>query len=177
MCIGGVAVIAHGVRRTTADIDVTVRGDAIDAIALVERLRRHDIKPRIPDALEFARDNLVLLLRHEPTGVDLDLSFAWLAFEQGALESRAFVRLGEVSVPVARVEDLVIYKAFAARPQDLRDAEALLLLHGRSIDASRVRRVLRELETLGGIEGRERALADLLRRTVRPRKRGGRRRS
>lgn len=163
MCIGGLAVIVRGVRRTTLDVDATVRGDAVDVAALVERLHRHAILPRIPDAVEFAQTNLVLLLRHEPTGVDLDVSLAWLAFEHEALDARTLESLGGVTVPVARAEDLVIYKVFAARPEDVRDAEALVLLHGGALDTARIRRVVRELASLAGLEDRERILARVLR--------------
>jgi len=37
--IGGIAVIARGVRRFTTDIDVAVRGDAVSAEALLHRVR------------------------------------------------------------------------------------------------------------------------------------------
>jgi len=50
-----------------------------------------------------------------------------------------------VSVPVARAEDLVIYKALAWRPQDQQDVERLLALHGDAIDLARVERHVREL--------------------------------
>lgn len=35
MVIGGIAVIAHGVRRMTTDIDATVRGDQLDIASLL----------------------------------------------------------------------------------------------------------------------------------------------
>ena len=85
MVIGGIAIIARGVRRFTTDIDAAVRGDAIHPEDLLEVLSKRRIAPRIPKALQFARENLVLLLRHEPTGVDLDVSFAWSGFEHEAL--------------------------------------------------------------------------------------------
>jgi len=59
MVIGGIAVIARGVRRFTTDIDAAVRGDAIRPAKLLEVFRKHGIVPRIPDALSFADANLV----------------------------------------------------------------------------------------------------------------------
>ena len=93
MVIGGIAIIAHGVRRFTTDIDAAVRGDAISIDQLLEALARHDIVPRIPDAAAFAQANLVLLARHAPTGVDLDVSQAWSSFEHEALAARERARL------------------------------------------------------------------------------------
>lgn len=52
MCIGGIAVIAQGVRRTTTDIDATVRGEGIHLNAFVEALAGYGIRPRINDALK-----------------------------------------------------------------------------------------------------------------------------
>jgi hypothetical protein len=126
MIIGGIAVIARGVRRMTTDIDAAVRGDAVELERLVGALKKKRMVPRIPRAEQFARANLVLLVRHEPTGVDLDISLAWTAFEQEALGARERVRYGRVAVPMARPEDLVIYKAMAHRPKDVEDAQSLL---------------------------------------------------
>jgi hypothetical protein len=148
MCIGGIAVIAQGVRRTTTDIDVAVRGDTVDLDDLVRRFARWGIRPRIADAVAFARKAQVLLVEHSPTGVELDVSLAWLSFEHDALTSRVMIDFAGVAAPAARPEDLVIYKIFAARPHDMKDAETLLLLHHAEIDHARVRRVLEELGEL-----------------------------
>ena len=71
MIIGGIAVIARGVRRMTTDIDAVVLGAAVDSGKLFRVLARHAIQPRIERAEAFAEKNLVFLLRHVPTGVDL----------------------------------------------------------------------------------------------------------
>jgi len=48
-------------------------------------------------------------------------------------------------LPIARPEDLVIFKTIAWRPQDQQDVERLLVLHGQGMDLSRIRRHVREL--------------------------------
>jgi hypothetical protein len=147
MVIGGIAVITRGVRRLTTDVDVVVRGDASNVASLLVMLERHDIRPRIDDAVAFARENLVLLLRHLPSGVDIDLSFGWTAFEAEAIATSTRATYGVTSLPMASVEDLVIYKAIAGRPRDVEDALALMLMHP-DIDRARVRRRLVELAEL-----------------------------
>ena len=47
-----------------------------------ERIFPFDLVPRIPDAIEFAHETRVLLLRHAPTGIDIDLSLGALPFEE-----------------------------------------------------------------------------------------------
>jgi hypothetical protein len=65
--------------------------------------------------------------------VDVDITFGWLPFEREALDRAERLDLGGVVMPVARPEDLVIYKAVAWRDRDRADIERLLALHvGRS---------------------------------------------
>lgn len=65
----------------TTDINAVVQGDAASVEAVVAALAAERIQPRIDAAVECAEENLVLLMRHGPTGVDLDVSFGWTAFE------------------------------------------------------------------------------------------------
>lgn len=147
MIIGGIAAIARGVRRMTTDIDAVVTGSEVGVNTLIATLEAAQIVPRIERAAEFAQENLVLLLRHRPSGVDLDVSLAWTEFELEAIEARTPARYGNVEVPMARAEDLVIYKAMAGRPKDVDDASTLLLLH-RGVDLVRVRRHVHTLAML-----------------------------
>lgn len=147
MVIGGIAVIARGVRRFTTDIDAAVRGDAITIERLLTVLAQHDIVPRIDGAAGFAEANLVLLLRHTPTKVDLDVSLAWSSFEHEALDSSTIASFGRVRAPMSTPDDLVVFKSIAGRPKDVEDAEALLVLHP-DIDVARARRRVAELAAL-----------------------------
>jgi hypothetical protein len=135
------------VRRFTTDIDATVRGDAMEPKKLVKLFARHAIVPRIAGAVAFAEANLVLLLRHRPTGVDLDISFAWSTFEHEALAACTMTDFGNVSVPMSSPEDLIVFKAIAARPKDVEDVQALLALYPK-LDAARVRRRIAQLALL-----------------------------
>jgi hypothetical protein len=145
MLIGGIAVIARGVPRTTRDVDATVSGEHSRLDDVLRILEAHEFLPRIIDARAFAEVNQVLLLRHAPSGVDVDLSLAWLPIELEAINAAEELSIGKARVRVARPEDLVIYKAVAWRPQDRQDVERLLTLHGERMDLARVRRVVAEL--------------------------------
>jgi hypothetical protein len=147
MVIGGIAIIARGVRRFTTDIDVAIRGDAIRPEKVLQLLARRSIVPRIDDALEFAQENLVLLLRHRPTGVDLDVSFAWSGFEHEALAAATITDFGKVRAPMCAPADLIVFKAIANRAKDVDDATALLDLYPK-IDLAKVRKRVAELSAL-----------------------------
>jgi predicted nucleotidyltransferase len=144
MIIGGIAVITRGVPRLTRDVDVTIAGAGIGLADLVDRLGEHRLVPRIEGAAEFAAAHQVLLLRHEPSEVDVDVSIAWLPFELDALAAAETLDVAGVRVGVARAEDLIVYKAVAFRPQDQQDIERLLVLHGHAVDLARIRRLVAE---------------------------------
>lgn len=147
MLIGGIAIIARGVRRMTTDVDAVVRGDATSIEAVLDAMAHEHIAPRIEGADAFARENLVLLARHVPSGVDLDVSFAWSAFELDAIGSATPASFGRVHVRMSTAADLVVLKSLAARPKDIEDAETLIVLHP-DIDLRRVRARVAELAAL-----------------------------
>jgi len=165
MIIGGVAVIAHGVPRYTADVDATVSAPGEPLERIFEVLARRCIVPRIDAALAFARERQVLLLRHEPSGVDLDVSLAWLPFEVEAIRRSEPRDYAGVTIPIPRADDLVIYKLVAGRPRDHDDVERLLLLHGSLVDLRHITATVREFADALEDPGRIDALERLLKRT------------
>jgi hypothetical protein len=148
MFIGGLAVIAHGYVRTTDDIDATVSGAGLTPERIVETAARHGIHPRIDDVAAFARRTQVLLLVHRASGVDVDLSLAWIPFEHEALARHQIVRFREMALRVSDATDLIVYKLVAGRAHDVEDARQLLIRHRSTIDRTRVRTVLAAFDEL-----------------------------
>lgn len=144
MIIGGIAVIARGVPRQTIDIDAAVLGRAVSLEDLFAALGGHGIVPRIPDAEEFARRQQVLLLKHQPTATTLEVSLAWLPFEEEAIGRSSPVAFRGIEVPVVQAQDLIVYKAVAWRDRDKADIERLLLLHGDELDLAFIRDMVRQ---------------------------------
>ena len=143
MIIGGVAASILGRPRLTQDVDALAILPEADWANAVSAAARHGIQPRIEHALDFARRSRVLLMRHSASGIDIDLTFGRLAFEQAAIENREIHDIGGVRVRLPRVEDLIIMKAIARRPKDLLDIEGLLVAHPDA-DLVTVRRWVRE---------------------------------
>lgn len=165
--IGGIAVIARGVPRLTRDIDLSIAGEDISARDLAAELSEAGIVPRITDAIAFAEESHVLLVRHSESGVDVDVSRAYLPFELEALAAASSESLGGVRTSIALPEDLIIFKAVAWRPQDQQDVERLLALYGSRIDLGRIRKHVKELGD--AIEAdRLGPLNDLIARIVKP---------
>ncbi|WP_309891374.1 nucleotidyl transferase AbiEii/AbiGii toxin family protein [Archangium sp.] len=145
--IGGIAVIAWGYARFTADIDCAVGASSGESQDLLTQFERGGFEPRTDDAVAFAEQNLVLLLRHRKTGVEVDVSLAQLEFEGAALRAAVLKRFGSARIRVPTLTDLLIYKLVAGRPKDHEDVKELLAL-GYEVDAQRVETTLSAFDAL-----------------------------
>ena len=167
MVIGGIAVIARGVPRTTLDIDATVWAAHLDLYRAVEVFGRHGFAPRVADARLFAEAHQVILLQHEASGTPLDVALARLPFEREALARAEPVDFGGPTLPVITVEDLVVYKAVAWRERDRSDIERLLVTHPDQVDVGRVRALIAEFAAALGEPERVAEFETLLARVSR----------
>jgi hypothetical protein len=139
------AVIAHGVPRLSADVDVT--------LALVpdapERFAR-DMDAagfaQVVDDADFVRRALVLPFVHRASAMPLDVVLAGSGLEAEFLSRAAPRDIGGTVVPVIDVSDLIISKILAGRPKDLDDASRLWRIHHDAVDVDRVRQTLAQLE-------------------------------
>jgi len=141
--IGGVAASLWGRPRLTRDVDVLVLLEEGRWGEFLAAGAGHGFLPRRADALAFARETRVLLVRHGESGIDLDLVFGSLPFEKEAAIRAKWVDLGGVAIPLSSPEDLIIMKAVAHRPRDLEDIAAILAAQP-GLNVRRVRRWLRE---------------------------------
>jgi hypothetical protein len=146
MVIGGVAASVLGRPRLTHDVDalaILPEGEWANAVSTAAR---YGILPRIENPLDFARRSRVLLMRHVESGIDIDVTFGGLSFEQAAIDNSKIHDIGGLRVRLPRVEDLLIMKAVARRPKDLQDIEGLLAAHPE-VDVATVRRWVSEFAT------------------------------
>jgi hypothetical protein len=139
MVIGGVAASLLGRPRLTQDVDALAILPEEEWANAVSSAAHHGILPRIERPLEFARRSRVLLMRHVGSGIDVDVTFGGLSFEQAAIDNSEVHDIGGLRVRLPRVEDLLIMKAVARRPKDLQDIEGLLAAHPDA-DVAAVRR-------------------------------------
>lgn len=116
--IGGLAVITYGSFRTTKDIDLTVL----------------EFIPIYDQSLEFFKSNFVMPSKDRITGIRVDVASGLTEFDKNVINRRKRKKLGQAEFYICSVEDLIIYKLFAARYQDLADVKELISIHMGSID-------------------------------------------
>jgi predicted nucleotidyltransferase len=138
--VGGLAVVLHGHLRATGDIDLVVDLSAAAVDRTLAALESAGFRPYLPvPASDFAkpatraawaRDTGMLVFSLRPESgvpmVDLFLEHP-LPFEE--LWARSLVvTLRGVPVRVASIDDLIVLKRRAGRPEDLADIEALVAI-------------------------------------------------
>lgn len=124
--IGGVAASILGKPRLTADADAMLLLSIEDIPELVELAAQVGLTPRLPDVVEFAQRSRVVLLEHQATGINVDISLGLLPFEIEAVERSQTLQIGTIKVRLPTPEDLIILKAVAHRPKDLLDIAAIV---------------------------------------------------
>ena len=136
--IGGVAASILGKPRLTADADAMILLSVDDIAQLVALANQEGLIPRLPNTEEFARQNRVILLRHEESGIDVDISLGLLPFEVEAVERSREYEAGSLRLRLPTPEDLIILKAIAHRPKDMLDIEAVISVQ-KELDYERIR--------------------------------------
>ena len=142
---GAQAVIAYGVPRLSADVDVTLRLVPDEPERFARDMAAGGFALRIEDP-DFVRRTRVMPFVHLATAMPLDVVLAGSGLEDEFLDRARAVDVGGTTVPLIDPEDLIIAKVLAGRPKDLEDAAGLWRLRGREMDAGRIRRTLRVLE-------------------------------
>ena len=106
-------------------------------LQLVEKAQTFGLTPRIPDAIPFARQSRVVLLKHDASGIPVDISLGLLPFEVEAVERSEEYQAGSLRLRLPTPEDLIILKAVAHRPKDMVDIAAIVAAHP-NLDANRI---------------------------------------
>lgn len=127
--IGGIAVSLLGKPRLTADLDAMFLLSVDDIPHLITMAKSEGIVPRIGAVEEFAHKNRVVLLQHQESGTNIDISLGMLPFEEEIVERSILVQAGTLSVRLPTPEDLIILKAVANRPRDLLDIQTIIESH------------------------------------------------
>lgn len=139
--IGGMAVQWWGEPRLTKDVDLTVAAPLDDPESFIRQVA-DAFAPRIEDAVAFARRNRIILVQAS-NGCPLDISMGLPGYEEEVMERAVEIELEPgKEVRLCSAEDLIIHKAVAGRPQDVRDIEGIVYRQRDRLDISTIRRWL-----------------------------------
>jgi len=129
--VGGVAAALHGGSRVTFDLDV------VPSLAAVDMLWALGARPRIPESLERIRDvenvrrwqrekgMLALNFRTPDGSTEVDLLVSESHQFDGLRRRAVKITIDHRTFFVASIDDLIVMKKQAGRPQDLLDIAQL----------------------------------------------------
>ena len=142
---GGLAVVAHGYVRFTADVDLVLGMDTPNLGAAIAALQGLGYRPRAPVLFEdftdpskrseWMKDKALMVFsvhsdEHPATEIDLFIDPPFDFEPARARSQRASVAPG-VEAFFVGYDDLIAMKRKAGRPQDLEDIARLESLKGR----------------------------------------------
>lgn len=144
--VGGLAVVLHGHRRLTADLDLVIDLTSMEIRRTMTALAGLGLRPLLPvtaDQLADAptrehwvrdRGMRVFTLRDSSGYRVVDLLTASPVPFADLWERSVEVALEDVTVRIASIPDLIHMKRLAGRPKDLTDIEALESILGERED-------------------------------------------
>lgn len=145
LIIGGQAVLIYGEPRLTKDIDITVDAGPEKLDLALEIARNLNLKILVDNPLDFVRRTMVLPMFDKKTGFRVDLIFSYSPYEKEALKRVNKVKIDDVTIHYASVEDLIIHKIISGRERDFEDVKNVMLKN-KEIDENYILRWLGEFE-------------------------------
>ncbi len=137
--IGGMAVQIWGDPRLTRDVDLTaaVPLDQPSQLFIQQVLDR--FPARLEDALEFAQRSRVILVQAS-NGCPIDIGLGLPGYEDEVMRRAVEIEIAPgQAVRFCSAEDLIIHKAIAGRPQDVRDIEGIVYRQRDALDVAYIR--------------------------------------
>ena len=122
---------AHGVARSTADLDLLATAPSLLDPGRWDRIRQEGATVNIHPG--DGDDPLAGVVRlSEPEERDVDLVVGRGGWQEGILARAQRISLLDASVPVVEPADLILLKLYAGGPQDAWDIQQLLASDARA---------------------------------------------
>ena len=147
MVIGGIAASILGRPRFTNDVDLIILDLDNRIPAVVDRMKKFNMEPRISDYEKFAKNSRMLLMRHVPSGINIDISMGLLAFEREAVSRSQSAVYEGFAIPLPTPEDLIVFKSISPRSIDEEDITAIVK-RNPDIDKGRVLAIIQEFSEI-----------------------------
>ena len=130
--IGGVAAGTLGEPRLTGDVDVDILLDKDNISEFLDKAQNFGFKVNKKRCIETAR--LVSVFQINYGDFHIDFIIASIDLEREAFKRKKVIKLYNLKAYFPTPEDFILLKIIPARPQDLIDAERVIIRHKRKLD-------------------------------------------
>jgi predicted nucleotidyltransferase len=143
LIVGGIAVVAHGYVRYTADLDIVLQLEPENVLRAMHALEAIGYRPLVPvKGEDFANAALrrtwveeknmlvfqVMALDRPDTRLDIFVEEPFSFTEE--YQRAKWDEIAGIRVPILRYDELIRMKRAAGRPKDLADVAELELIFG-----------------------------------------------
>ncbi|MGV9168445.1 MAG: nucleotidyltransferase [Promethearchaeia archaeon] len=143
--VGGIAVMFHGVPRTTVDIDFILKLEDYEIELFASFLKSEGFDVSKKDLTDALREGTHCTVFVGDGLLRLDLQGINSQFDKVTLERRISVEFAGVKVYLGSAEDTLINKILFRGEQDLRDARGILVRNEADLDYSYIERMCKNL--------------------------------
>lgn len=126
LLIGGYAVIYHGYKRTTGDMDIWIEPDNSNKLKLLEVLEEFEFDKK---GIEYIKNldftkHLAFHFWEEPERVDCLTYISNVKFNE-AFDQKVIADIEGISIPIIHYNHLILSKLMTNRSKDKADIEEL----------------------------------------------------
>jgi hypothetical protein len=146
--VGGIAVMYHGVPRTTVDIDFLVDMNKTEIKLFGSFLQSKDFEANIQDMIEAIDEQTHCSIFVNNSLLRLDVQGVISDFDRATLERAIKVNFLNTTISLGSVEDTLINKILFESEQDIRDASGIIIRHKDDLDYHYIERTCESLGIL-----------------------------
>lgn len=148
---GSFASSAHGIPRSTNDIDIVINAKREQLVQLLERLRELDFATDLEDPFDALARNALFNVVDKRTFWKVDLIFKRpISFDEERFSRREVADIDGVHLYTASAEDALITKLWWAKlgesEKQIADAAGIIKVQGANLDREYVGRWVAELD-------------------------------
>ena len=137
--VGGVAVMYHGVPRTTVDIDFIVQMEDQQITPFIDFLNSKGFTASETDLRAAFEENSHSTSFFKDTLLRLDIQGVNSEFDRQTLERGISVNLFDTPIRISSAEDTLVNKILFQGEQDLRDALGIFTRNHENLDFDYIR--------------------------------------
>ena len=130
--IGGIAAGVLGEPRTTGDIDVDILLDKDNISGFLDKAKEAGFKVNKQRSIERAKNTGIFNIAYEDYHVDLII--ASIDLEKEAFRRKKAITICGLKTFFPTPEDLILLKIIPGRPQDIIDAEKVVIRNRAKLD-------------------------------------------
>ncbi|TFG11330.1 hypothetical protein EU537_12670 [Candidatus Thorarchaeota archaeon] len=143
--VGGIAVMYHGVPRTTVDIVFILKLDDHEIEQFTTFLNSENFDVSKKDLADALREGTHCTVFVGDGLLRLDLQGISSEFDEMTLERRISVEFAGVQMYIGSAEDTIINKILFQGEQDLRDARGILVRNEEDLDHAYIEMMCKKL--------------------------------